>query len=159
MSSIQLPAQFEVAILDPQPPTAADNTCFGTTSEGGSCEQQLDPGAIERVNNLVASLQNIDPMKLVSEHLTLGPQGGVKDCFCSAHKEQSRSVVLAWLRQIRAVGKARNKAGVERWLEGVDAADGEGPAPEDEVEEGGESEAGEGGLSEGEEREGEREGA
>ncbi|KAF9732568.1 hypothetical protein PMIN04_002833 [Paraphaeosphaeria minitans] len=155
--TLQLPAEFDTALLDPQPPTAAENTCIGTRGDGTRCNKELSRAALQRAVDFVTSLRNTDPATIEREDLTMGEQGSVMDCFCLKHDAQVGPMVWAWLAQIEVVGKvrrrekrARNEERVEKWLEGVDAADGEGPAAEGEVEEIGEIGVGEGALSGGE---------
>ena len=85
----------------------------------------------------------MDPRDIVREHLTLGERGSVLDCFCNLHAEQARKVMWEWLQAIEEEGRkkraehnARTLARIENWLEGVDPALGEGPAPQGEGERG-----------------------
>ncbi|KAL5381244.1 hypothetical protein DPSP01_007237 [Paraphaeosphaeria sporulosa] len=55
--TFQLQAQFDTALLDPQPTTAADNTCIGIRSKGGTCKKELSPAALQRAANFVTSLR------------------------------------------------------------------------------------------------------
>jgi hypothetical protein len=57
MASLQLPAKFDTTLLDPQPPTAANNTCIGTSIEGSRCKTKLGARALQRAIDFVTSLR------------------------------------------------------------------------------------------------------
>lgn len=82
--------------------------------------------------------RNLKPGNITGIDLLDGQDGGVQDCLCNEHAEQRGTVAYRWMKKIQqAEAKMKVwvplKEKIESWLEGIDGANGEGPAPEGEV--------------------------